>query len=145
MNSMRVAVLFALLSIAQAQRAGATAESALVDLENRWVAALVKADIAALNLRFFADGYVDGDEDAHRSDKAGVMGVLKSGDLKIKSITLSDMKVHLYGAFAVVTGTGVQAGTFQGKPLKSKVLFTDSFVLQNGKWRAVASQRTPAQ
>lgn len=61
------------------------------------------------------------------------------------SIKLSDMYVYLYDNFAVVTGAAWQAGTFGGHPVSPKIVFTDSFVFQNGTWRAVASQRTTAQ
>lgn len=122
---------------------GTSAESALIDLENRWVAALVKPDLAALDA-IFVGTYVDSDEAGGRTNKAGVIAALKSGQLKLTSIKLFDMHVYLYGNFAVVTGASTQAGTFDGQPVAPKILFTDSFVLQNGTWRAVASQRTAA-
>ena len=136
-------VVLACLSGAQAQQSSASPESALLDVENRWVAALVKADVATLDT-IFVDSYVDTDEEGDRSDKRAVLAALKSGDLKMSSIKLSDMHVYSYGSFAVVTGTAQQAGTFQGLPLKAKIVFTDSFILQNGRWRAVASHRTAA-
>jgi ketosteroid isomerase-like protein len=114
---------------------------ALIDLENKWVVALVKSDTAALD-SIFADTYVDTDEHSHRSTKPGVLAVLKSGELKLASIKLSDMHVHLYGDAAVVTGSSSQAGNFKGQPLASTIVFTDTFIRQNGKWRAVASHRT---
>ena len=116
-------------------------EAALIDLENRWVAALVKTDLTAL-ASIQADSYVDTDEEANRSDRAGEFAVLKSGDLKMTSIKLSDMHVHLYGDFAVVTGAAAQSGAFQKQPVAPRIVFTDSFVRQNGKWLAVSSQRT---
>jgi ketosteroid isomerase-like protein len=116
---------------------------ALIGLENKWVAALEKSDTAALD-SIFADSYVDTDEQSHRSDKQGVLAVLKSGELKIESIKLSDMQVHAYGDAAVVTGSAAQAGNFKGQPLTAKIIFTDTFVKQNGKWRAVASHRSAA-
>lgn len=125
---------------AQANK-GPSAEAALIDLENRWVAELVKADTAALD-PIFAATYVDTDEGGSRTDKAGLLAVLKSGQLKMTSIKLSDMHVYLYDNFAVVTGAATQAGTFEGRPVAPKIVFTDSFFLQNGTWRAVASQRT---
>jgi len=121
-----------------------SAESALLDLENRWVAALVKGDTAALDA-ILIDDYVDTDEEGHRTDKRGVLAAFKSKDLKMTSIRLSGMQVYQYGGFAIVTGTAEQAGTFQGRPLTSKIVFTDSFILQNGKWWVVASQRTTAR
>ena len=114
---------------------------ALISLENRWVGALMKSDAATLD-SIFADTYVDTDEHSNRTDKQGVLSVLKSGELKIASIRLSDMRVYDYGDAAVVTGSASQAGNFKGQPLTAKIIFTDTVIRQNGKWRAVASHRT---
>ena len=138
----------AVLTPAQTQKNGpaqgtsATAQ-ALIALENKWVDALMKSDTVALD-SIFADTYVDTDEHSQRTDKQGVLSVLKSGDLKTESIRLSDMKVHVYGDAAVVTGSASQAGNFKGQSLAPKITFTDTFVKQNGKWRAAASHRSPA-
>jgi ketosteroid isomerase-like protein len=125
-----------------AQGTGVTAQ-ALIAVENKWVDALMKSDTAALD-SIFADTYVDTDEHSQRSDKQGVLSVLKSGDLKMESIKLSDMQVHDYGDAAVVIGSAAQAGNFKGQSLVPKIIFTDTFIKQNGKWRAVASHRSPA-
>jgi ketosteroid isomerase-like protein len=114
---------------------------ALMNLENKWVDALMKSDTATLD-SLFADFYVDTDEHSHRSDKQGVLAVLKSGELKLESIRLSDMQVHIYGDAAVVIGSSAQSGNFKGQPLAATIIFTDTFVRQNGKWRAVASHRS---
>jgi hypothetical protein len=122
------------------QGAGATAQ-ALINLEDKWVQALMKSDTATLD-SIFADTYVDTDEHSHRSDKAAVLSVLKSGELKMATIKLSDMKVYDYGDAAVVVGNASQVGTFNGQPITATIIFTDTFVRQNGKWRAVASHRS---
>ena len=116
---------------------------ALIDVENRWVQALVKSDITMLD-SLFADTYVDTDEHSHRGNKEDVLSFLKSGDMKLDSIKLSEMKVQVYGDAAVVTGSAVQAGSFLGAPVAAKIIFTDTFIKQNGKWRAVASHRSVA-
>jgi hypothetical protein len=113
----------------------------LIDLENKWVAALVKSDTAVLD-SIFAGTYVDTDEHSQRSDKPGVLSVLKSGDLHIVSIKLSAMHVSIYGDAAVVIGTSAQVGNFKGQPLAATIIFTDTFIKQNGNWRAVASHRS---
>lgn len=123
-----------------AQATDATTQ-ALIDLENKWVAALMKSDTAALD-SIFADSYVDTDEHGQRSDKPGVLSVLKSGDLHIVSIKLSDMHVTMYGDAAIVIGTSAQVGNFKGQPLAATIVFTDSFIKQDAKWRAVASHRS---
>jgi hypothetical protein len=122
------------------QTSDATTRS-LIDLENRWVGALMKSDAMTLDT-IFADTYVDTDEQSHRNDKQGVLSVLKSGELKMVSVKLSDMHVYVYGDAAVVTGTAAQVGNFGGQPLTPKIVFTDTFVRQNMRWRAVASHRS---
>ena len=119
------------------------AEAALVEVEGRWVAALVKGDTAALDSILVAT-YVDTDESGHRSNKKDLLHAFKSGDLKMTSITLADMRVYLYGNVAVVTGTANEAGAFQGHPVAPRIVFTDSFVLLAGQWHPVSSQRTVA-
>ena len=118
------------------------ASAPMLDLENRWVGALSKSDTAVLD-EIFADSYIDSDEAGTRSDKKGLLSALKSGDLKITAITISDAHVFKYGNAAVVIGAAKQTGTFKGKALPSNLLFTDTLILQHGKWKAVASQRTP--
>jgi Domain of unknown function (DUF4440) len=113
----------------------------MLDLQHRWVAALVQADAEALDT-ILVDSYADTDESGSRFDKAGVIAALKSGDLKLASITLLETHVHRYGDSAVLTGASAQTGSFQGQPIAPKILFTATMVLQNGKWRAAAAHRT---
>jgi hypothetical protein len=118
--------------------------AALIAIENRWVDALVKSDTASLD-SIFADTFVDTDERSHRSDKQGVLSVLKSGELKLESIKLSDMQVQVYGDAAVVIGSSAQVGNFKGQALAPKIIFTDTFIKRNGKWIGVASHRSAAE
>ena len=113
----------------------------LQNLEHRWVEALVKADTRKLD-DILGNRFVDTDEEGNRTDKRGVLGALESGDLKMASIILSGMQVRTYGDAAVVTGGALQTGTFRGQPLVPRIVFTDTFVLVNGSWRAVASHRS---
>ncbi len=113
----------------------------MLDLQHRWVAALVEADTRALDT-ILVDLYVDTDESGSRCDKNGILAALKSGDLKLASITLLETHVHRYGDSAVLTGASAQTGSFRGQPIAPKILFTATLVLQNGQWRAAAAHRT---
>jgi ketosteroid isomerase-like protein len=113
----------------------------ILDLQHRWVEALMKADTAALDT-ILVHTYVDTDESGSRTDKAGILAALKTGDLKLASITLLETHVHRYGDSAVLTGASAQTGTFQGQPIAPKIHFTATLVLQNGEWRAAAAHRT---
>jgi hypothetical protein len=117
------------------------AAHSILDLQHRWVEALVKADTAALDT-ILADSYVDTDESGSRFDKRGVLAALKSGDLKLESITLLETHVQRYGDSAVLTGASAQSGAFGGQPIAPKILFTATVVLQNGEWKAAAAHRT---
>jgi hypothetical protein len=117
---------------------------ALTDLEQKWVDALTQADTATLET-ILDDTYVDTDEAGHRSDKPDLIAVLKSGDLRMNSIKLSDMRVRQYGTAAVVTGRAAQSGSFKGERLTDVIVFTDTFVRQKGNWKAVASHRSTFQ
>jgi ketosteroid isomerase-like protein len=130
-------------SIAAAAEPAASGDPSgvLMALEQKWVAALERSDIKTLSA-IWAKSYVDTDETGHRSGKAEVFRVLKSGALKLRKLQLSDMKVYVYGDTAIVTGASVQDGDFQGQPLAGKIVFTDTFVRHGDEWLAVASQRT---
>jgi len=116
----------------------------LIALEKKWVAALQKSDTKTLSA-IWAQTYIDTDETGHRSDKAEVLRILKSGALKLHKLQLSDMKAYVYGDTAVVTGASAQDGEFQGQRLADKIVFTDTFVRDGDTWKAVASQRTASQ
>ena len=146
---MRISMCAWLLAIAVSAASALAAElaasdgpaQALIALEEKWVAALQRSDTKTLSA-LWAQTYVDTDETGHRSDKADVLRVLKSGALKLRKLELSEMKAYVYGDAAVVTGTSVQDGDFQGQRLANKIVFTDTFVRHGDDWIAVASHRT---
>lgn len=111
------------------------------DVQRRWVEALIDGDIAALDA-ILVDTYVDTDESGSRTGKAGILAALKLGDLVLERIDLLETQVHRYGSTAILTGASAQAGTFRGRPIAPKILFTATLVLQNRKWRAAAAHRT---
>jgi len=112
--------------------------------EQRWADALQKADIATLEL-ILDDTYVDTDEMGHHSNKQELIATLRSGDLKINSIRLFGMQVHDYGTSAIVTGRAIQEGSYKGQPPTDVIVFSDTFVMQNGTWKAVASHRSASR
>jgi ketosteroid isomerase-like protein len=140
-----LAVVVAASTVSAADQAASGGPAGeLIALEQKWVTALQRSDTKTLSA-LFAQTYVDTDETGHRSDKAGVLRVLKSGALKLRKLQLSDMKAYVYGDAAVVTGASAQDGDFQGQPLAGKIVFTDTFIRDGDAWKAVASQRTASQ
>jgi Domain of unknown function (DUF4440)/Outer membrane protein beta-barrel domain len=117
------------------------ATAALFGLEHQWITALQNGDTATLE-SILDDAYVDTDEMGQHSNKQEILAALKSGDLKIKSIWLSDMQAHDYGSSAIVTGRAIQEGSFKDRPLSGAITFSDTFVKRAGTWKAVASHRS---
>jgi hypothetical protein len=72
-----IALTVAFVSVPGAQAQSGHVAKVLIALENVWVEALVQAD------------------------KAGTLAVLTSGDLKFKTVKLSNMKVYTYGDAAI--------------------------------------------
>ena len=66
----------------------------------------------------------------------------KTGQTKLTSNELSDMKVRVYGNTAVITGKADVAGTMAGKDTKGQIMFTRVYVKKDGQWQSVAFQQT---
>src|SRR5207249_9657661 len=93
--------------------------------------------------RLYADEYLSTDQDGVTWTKSQDIAIanITSGTLKLASYKLEDMKVHVYGDAAVVTGGNTIKATFQGKDVSGH-RFTDVFVKRAGRWQCVATQGT---
>jgi hypothetical protein len=137
------AIALALIGASASRTANPSKEGkrALVDLENRWVAALAMGDTKTINA-ILSDAFIDTDEDGNQTDRHGVLASVRSGEMKVAAMKLSGVHVRMYGDMGVVTGLAAQSGAYRGESLIPKVAFTDTFILQDGQWRAVASHRS---
>jgi ketosteroid isomerase-like protein len=73
------------------------------------------------------------------------MADLKSGASATQSIELGAMKVRVFGNTAVVTGSDTEKSTYKGKDSSGKYLWTDVFVMRQGRWQAAASHSTKVE
>ena len=133
-------VVFAMLGWAQAQ----SAEEQLKKLETDRAAAVVKGDTDTLNKQT-SDDYTLININGAMSDKAQMLDQIKSGQIKLDSDDVSDMRVHVYGNTAVVTGKTNVKGMVGGKQTSGEVAFTRVWVKKGGKWQTVAFQQTKVQ
>jgi ketosteroid isomerase-like protein len=129
-------LLAALLAGACASIGGATADR-LVDVEHRWVEALAAHDTAALD-DLLADDFIDSTFRGGIRTKPEILTGPPAGGA-YRSTGLEELKVRRYGRTAVVTGVNVLRGP--GGDV-AHVRFTDVFVLESGRWRAVSAQET---
>lgn len=139
-----VATSFALGQMADKQektkRGKAGIEQALMQMERDWTEAALKKDAAALD-KILADDWV-GQGPTGVATKAQTLTELKSGDYKLESQTLGDMKVRVFGDTAVVTGSDDEKSSYKGKDTSGHYTWTDVFVKRQGRWQAAASQGT---
>lgn len=138
-KALPVAALGLLLAVACAPRGGAPAEQ-LVALEHRWVEALQRHDTAALD-EILADSFVDSTFRGGLRTKREILTGPPAGG-PYRSVRLDELAVRRYGTAAVVTGVNVLRGPAGDL---ARVRFTDVFVVERGRWRAVAAQETLQQ
>src|SRR5262245_24560397 len=106
--------LVAMLFASAAALAGSPAEQQFIDTENAWNQALIKGDAAFLE-KLYADEYLFTDNDGQTFDRNGDIGATRSGEFKMASGNLQDLKVHVYGDFATVTGVNDFKATYKGQ------------------------------
>jgi ketosteroid isomerase-like protein len=113
----------------------------LKKLEMDRAAAVVKGDTATLDKQT-ADDYVLISMSGRMSDKSQMLNGFKSGQSKLTSNDLSDLKVRVYGDVAVVTGKADVKGTLGGQDATGQVLFTRVYVKKDARWQSVSFQQT---
>ena len=119
----------------------ASVEEELKKLETDRAAAVVKGDVATLEKQT-SDDYTLINMYGQMSGKSQMIDNFKSGQTKLTSDDLSDMKVRVYGNTAVITGKADAAGTMGGKDVKGQIAFTRVYVKKGGSWQSVAFQQT---
>lgn len=113
-------------------------ESKILILERLWNEAQVNRDAAALDA-LVSSRFVNTEWDGQVSDKHRFLADIKDPRYKPSAANVQDMKVNFFGDAAVVTGVYHTQGTYQGKPYDHVGRFTDTWVLELGKWQCVAS------
>jgi ketosteroid isomerase-like protein len=122
--------------------AGGSVEQTLLRTEDEWAQAYVKRDPAPLR-RILADDYVGTSARGTVRNKAQEITEVTASSDTAQSATNEDMKVHVYGNAAVVTGRGVETGRNKDGAYTRRFRFTDTFVKRGGRWQCVASHGSP--
>jgi ketosteroid isomerase-like protein len=118
-------------------------EQALINIEYQWANAYVSGDAEKLASILSRD-YVQTNTRARVTDKAEEVSDLRIGTFRYEKFETTQLKVHLYGDAAVVTGLIAAKGTDTafGKTIQGHMRMTDTFIRQDGRWQVVASQTT---
>jgi Domain of unknown function (DUF4440) len=110
----------------------------LVALEHLWNEAQVNRDERALE-GMIADTFSNTEWDGEVSQRGKFLADIKDPKFKPDLVTIQDVKVNLYHNTGVVTGSYHTKGSYNGKPYDHVGRFTDTWVLEDGKWECVAS------
>jgi ketosteroid isomerase-like protein len=113
-------------------------EGKLVILERLWNEAQVDHDTAALD-QLLSSRFVNTEYNGEVSDKRAFLADTKEPLFKPASSNIYDLKVSFFGDTAIVTGGYHTQGSYRGKPYDHIGRFTDTWVMESGQWRCVAS------
>jgi ketosteroid isomerase-like protein len=111
------------------------------NIENEWWEADKKKDTQTLGRILADDWFYLGPKGT--MTKAQELAEAEKRDENIESVTLTDMKVRVYGDIAVVTMREHENSTKNNADSSGDSLYTDVFVKRDGRWQAVNSQGTP--
>jgi Domain of unknown function (DUF4440) len=132
-------LLLATCSFAQNARHKSESQAGyLVALERMWNQAQMTQDSRALRT-LIADEFINTEWDGQVSDKDTFLAEIAKPRFTTERMSIQDVKVNLYDNTAVVTGTYHTNGSYRGKPYYHLGRFTDTWVLDHGKWQCVAS------
>lgn len=110
-------------------------ELALLQIERDWSAAWLNQDAAALDA-ILAASYMENMGGTVRAKKQ-IMADVKAGINQVASIDVSDIRVVVFGDHAAVDGMTVSSEKKRGQDTSAKLRWTDTFVKEDGRWRAV--------
>jgi len=109
----------------------------LLRLEDEWALALIHRD-AAVFRRLLAEGFIYSEDDRTMS-RDDVLRDVVAGPDTVQTAHNEDMRVHRFGATAVVTGWLVVGGRGPNGPFDRRYRFTDTWVRRGGGWQIVAA------
>lgn len=147
---MRLTMTAALLLLATAfipRGAGAQAPSRaavsadareLYRLEDQWARALIARDSGFFSRTLHPD-YVYSDERG-TIGKAQVIAEQVGGTDTVRYAANEDMRAHVHGDAAVVTGILVVRGSGQSGAFQHRYRYTDTWLRRGGRWLMIASQ-----
>jgi ketosteroid isomerase-like protein len=130
--------LLALSSVALAAQQADPREAKLLILERMWNEAQVNRDSSALDA-LVSSRFIDTEWDGDVSDKQKFLADIRNPVYKPTLANIQDVKMNFFGDTVVVTGIYHTQGSYQGKPYDHMGRFTDTWVLDGGKWQCVAS------
>ena len=111
----------------------------ILALEQQWTDAYRQRNIKLLT-SMLAEDFVITVEDGSVYGKVGYMSHTADTGTQVELAEESDLRVHMHGNVAVVTGAYHEMGTSKGKRYEYRDRLTDIWIKNNGQWQLIASQ-----
>jgi len=114
-------------------------------VEQQFFSSLIQSDHTALD-RVLTDDFllIDVMRGAE-IDKASLLQVIQSGQLKFETIEPSEVRLRLYADAAIITGRTHMYGRFGDVPFTAHSRYTHVYVQQKSAWRLASAQGTPIE
>jgi ketosteroid isomerase-like protein len=116
-------------------------ERALRRIQRDWAEARLKRD-SSFATQIEADDFTVVWPDGQIINKQDDVKSYEADGAVFSEFKITDLNVRFYGETAIVVGQGSIKGHTPTKDLSGSYVWTDTFVKQNGGWKAVASQVT---
>ena len=123
-----------------AQKRNATEQEVLKASQALGEASLIKKDRATME-RLYADDYMYVHSNGTVHNKAQDIAESMSPDQAWTAHKSEDLKVHVYGNVAIVTGVSTLTGSAKGY-VSGPRRFTEVWVRRAGRWQEVGGQST---
>lgn len=126
------------ISIPLDQNRQRSAEQYIRDSEAQWAEATASGDISVMQ-RILADDFIGVDAfDGSLYDKTKAMSLNQEHHTEFLYDHLDDVKVRFFGDAAVAQGS--ESWERKIDPRRGRFVWTDTWVLRNGKWQIVAAE-----
>ena len=139
--SFLVVVFASICSIwaARAQQSStADVEHYIRESERQWAESVANGDASVVE-RILADDFLGVDPDGSFYEKAKMVAETREAPKEFISNRLNDVKVRFFGDTAVAQGAESWVRR-TATPLRARFVWTDTWILRNGKWQIVASE-----
>jgi hypothetical protein len=107
----------------------------------------IKADLAgdpSFVSQNYANNFSGGTSWGNWETKQSILADMRGGNSKTSSEQISELNVRVYGFTAIATYKSTYDMMYKGEHRTRTILSTDTFVMQDGSWRLVASHSSEA-
>lgn len=111
----------------------------ILALEKKWTDAYKQHNIGILT-SLLTEDFVITVEDGRIFGKVGYMAHTADSSVQVDIAEQSDLRVHIHGNVAVVTGAYHEMGNSKGKRYEYRDRLTDVWIKTDGQWQLIASQ-----